>query len=401
MFEDPDYDIAVTHPEFIDAEVNNLALPIEKVDQPLITIFSDAYRKRYENYYLAKKKIINKFYVNGMPLESIWAGEKPSDTPFLTIYRHFDSASVCRGILGEEPRTMWVIDYAQFERIYYTLVAGYDVFGNVSHQTNIRRYMDFLRIEGELNFLEYMPKKKRVAMLKSWYINDDSVDTYKYKNLNIMGNAFAYKTAYPKYEFINDLLKKRILKSTKMHFDTLNFKNPTEAALKMPKALKTMADYITAARASSLAGSGFISHMTDRGANNIFLRIDMPDGTFITKNLVINRWHDNVNALFGEESRLNPKKDTMDILDRSIGSYPNVFVVVKFEDLADFIDVMKNMSGSDSDIRRLKKYFISRSDKDFWKVYDWFQIHFDKEEPIQAGLYDLNRYARTPWQKVK
>ncbi|MEB0229172.1 fatty acid cis/trans isomerase, partial [Pseudomonas sp. 5S1] len=85
---------------------------------------------------------------------------------------HFDSASVQKGILGSQPRTMWVIDYAQLERIYYSLVAGYDVFGNLSHQTNIRRYMDFLRIEGELNFLEYMPKEDRIEMLKSWYIGD-------------------------------------------------------------------------------------------------------------------------------------------------------------------------------------------------------------------------------------
>ncbi len=137
----------------------------------------------------------------------------------------------------------------------------------------------------------------------------------------------------------------------------------------------------------------------DRGANNIFLYIDMPDGTFITKNLVINRWHDNVNALFGEKSRLNPKKGTMDILDRSVGSYPNVFVVVKFKDLADFIDLMKNSKNSANDIRRMKKYFISRSDKDFWKVYDWFQAHFDAAEPVNSGLYDLNRYARSPWEK--
>ena len=334
-----------------------------------------------------------------MPLDSIWSGKKPADAPLLTIYRHFDSASVHKGILGEEPRTMWVIDYAQFERIYYTLVAGYDVFGNVSHQTNIRRYMDFLRMEGELNFLEYMPHEKRLAMLKSWYINDDSVDGYKYKELNTLANAFEYKTAYPKYEFIDELLQKRILKSTGITFDAVNFKNPTAPVPQMPKEFKTMKDYIRAARAASLPGSGFISHMTDRGANNIFLRLDMPDGTYITKNLIINRWHDNVNSLFNEESRLNPKKDTMDILGTSVGSYPNVFVVVKFKDLPDFIDLMKNMNGSDSDIKRLKKYFISRSDKDFWQIYDWFQAYFYKEQPIQAGLYDLNRYARTPWSK--
>jgi hypothetical protein len=193
MFQDPAYDIAVTHPEFIDSQVDNLAMPIEKVDKSLIETFSDDYRKRYTAYFAAKKHLENEIYPDGFAIESIWPGEKASDAPMLTVYRHFDSASVSRGLLGEEPRTMWVIDYAQFERIYYSLVAGYDVFGNVSHQTNIRRYMDFLRIEGEINFMRYMPKKSRFKMLESWYINDSSADDFKYMKLDAVGTKVAYK----------------------------------------------------------------------------------------------------------------------------------------------------------------------------------------------------------------
>ncbi len=28
----------------------------------------------------------------------------------------------------------------------------------------------------------------------------------------------------------------------------------------------------------------------------------------------------------------------------------------------------------------------------FWETYDWFQEYFNKDEPINAALYDLNRY---------
>jgi len=399
MFQDPSYDLAITHPEFIDAQSDNLSLPIERVDAKLTRTFSDLYIDKYKQYFIAKKRFEGFLYPQGFPLKAIWPGRVASDTPMLTIYRHFDSASVHKGILGEEPRTMWVIDYAQFERIYYTLVAGYDVFGNVSHQTNIRRYMDFLRIEGELNFLDYMPKERRLSMLHSWYLNDDDIDDYKYNEINLIGTAIKYKTAYPKYEFVDSLLKKRLLKSTDIHFDSMNFKDPRQKNPTMPKEYKTVEDYMQAARAITLPGSGFISYMTDRGANNIFLRIDMPDGTYVTRNLIINRWHDNVDSLFDEEDRLNPQKDTMDILDKNIGSYPNVFLIVKFKDLKNFLKLMKNTTGSDEDIAEMKKYFVSRSDKRFWKIYDWFQEHLNKEEPVRAGLYDLNRYARRPWSQ--
>ncbi len=48
----------------------------------------------------------------GVGIESIWRGGRASDSPALTVYRHFDSASVHKGVLGNLPRTIWVIDYA-------------------------------------------------------------------------------------------------------------------------------------------------------------------------------------------------------------------------------------------------------------------------------------------------
>ena len=54
-----------------------------------------------------------------------------------------------------------VIDYPLFERIFYLLVAGYDVYGNVGHQLNSRLYMDFMRMEGEFNFLVFLPQRVR------------------------------------------------------------------------------------------------------------------------------------------------------------------------------------------------------------------------------------------------
>lgn len=397
MFKDPDADMAVQYPEFLNSQVNNLSLPILKVDKKLIDTFSDKYREKCETYYMAKKEISNRKYPHGYGMDSIWKGDKADDAPMLTVYRHFNSASVHKGALGAQPRTMWVIDYSQFERIYYTLVAGYDVFGNISHQLNIRRYMDFLRIEGELNFLEYMPKGTREAMLQSWYIGDSLTDKAKYLKLDIVPSKIKYKTKYPKYEFTQMVVKQHLLKSTDIHFDTMNYRKPMAPIPEMPKEFKSVEDFQEAARSITLAGTGFISNMTESGANNIFLRVDLDDGTHIVKNLVINRWHNNVNSIFNGENVLDPKKDTMDILEPSVGSYPNAFVVIKQKDLKNFLYLMKYMSGTSEEYAQLQNYFISRSNPKFWEIFDWFQDYFYKIDPIEAGLYDLNRYAKTPW----
>jgi len=396
MFQNPDYDISVKNPNFLQQQADNLSMPIESSMLSILSTFSDSYRERYKSYFQAKQNLYDKAYPQGLGIDSIWRGDKATDAPLLTIYRHFNSASVQRGVVGELPRTAWVIDYPQFERIYYSLVAGYDVYGNISHQTNIRRYMDFLRMEGEINFLSYLPTKTREPMFKSWYIGDTEVQEESHKLMQ-RGTKVRYKTTHPKDEFIEKVVKSHILKSTKIRFDSVNYFSYNEKPPKMPKSFHTHRDYMQGVRSLTAPGTGFVKHITDYGANLLHLRVIFADGKSRVSTLVVNRWHDNVNSLFGEESRLDSSKDSIDIIKGSIGSYPNLFAVVRHNDLADFFDLIANFDGSDIYLKKIEKYFISRSHPKFWETFDWFQRDFERSQPLEAGLYDLNRYFRKGW----
>ena len=397
MFKDPKYDLSVQHPEFLNAQADNLSMPIESVDHRLVKAFSDDYRELYKAYAKAKVALYMKYRPEGNGYESIWKGGRSEDAPLLSVYRHFDSASVHKGILGALPRTMWVIDYPQFERIYYSLVAGFDVFGNLSHQTNIRRYMDFLRMEGELNFISYMPQAQRLEMFKSWYIGDSDVQEAKHIGAQEQGTKIHFKSAYPKDEFVHHIVEKEILKTTGISFDPLNYIRPNQSAPKAPKSYRSYEDYVAGAQSITRPGTGFIKYVTDHGVNNILVRTIMPDGSSLIDSIVINRWHDNVNSMFSEEDTLHPDKDTLDIIPGSVGSYPNAFVVVNIKEFPEFIDLMLHADGSDKYEKSFKKFFVSRSDPKFWETYDWFQEEFYKRNPKEAGLYDLNRYYKRPW----
>ena len=400
MFQDPKFDLGVNNPSFLREQAYNLSMPIEAgSSENIFRVFSDRYRNRYEMYYKAKiKKLINE-RKEGLSIESIWKGRNASSTPILTVYRHFDSASVHNGVRGELPRTMWVIDYAQFERIYYALVAGFDVFGNVSHQTNIRRYMDFLRAEGELNFILYMPVNKRKDMMSSWYIGDSAYDEiqeseYRAEKIKLAG---VFKTDNPKQEFIETLVDTHFLKEINLRFDDVNYFRSGSKIPSLPKAYSSEADIKEGLRALTAEGTGFIKHVTEHGLNVIHIRVILNDGSNVFGTLVINRWHDNVNSLFGEDDRLNPDKDTLDVLDGNVGSYPNVFTVVKEDELPDFFDMLVNFEETPEYIKKVNYYGISRKDTNFWAHYDWFQKEFNKMEPLEAGLYDLNRYYKKAW----
>ena len=102
-------------------------------------------------------------------LADVWHGDGTNADAVLTVFRHYDNAFVARGALGGMPKTAWVLDYPTFERMYYDLVAGFDVYGNVTHQLATRIYMNLLRIESEGQMLRFLPAGERARVQGEWY----------------------------------------------------------------------------------------------------------------------------------------------------------------------------------------------------------------------------------------
>ncbi len=396
MFLDPNHDLTLSNPQFLTEEAKNLSMPIEQGSSiGIFSTFSDRYRDLYLQYMQDKSKLYA-FEGHNTALDWIWKGEQSKDTPVLTVYRHFDSASVHKGVLGQLPRTMWVIDYPQFERIYYALVAGFDVFGNIAHQANVRRYMDFLRIEGEMNFAALLPKEKRMEILKSWYIGDDAFDDLKNLEMRINTDIVYHGDNY-KQQLIEKVVDEHILKETGIGFDFNYLRKGEKVPDTLPKTYTSDNDYLTALRVVSRPGTAFMKLIDGYNSNLALVRIKHKDGNDTVFSIVINRWHDNVNAMFGEDDRLDPSKDRADFIEGSVGSYPNFFLVVNEEDIPDFFDMLEHYQDTPEYIAKLLNYGVARNDIDFWQQFDWFQEHFYKAQPVQSGMYDLNRYYYRAW----
>jgi hypothetical protein len=393
MFLDPDADLTVKDPGFLTAQADNLRLPNEEGgDAEILKSFSNAYRERYSKFYDAKSKLYEVEQPEGFGIDAIWKGRRPEDSPVLTVYRHFDSASVHKGVLGNLPRTAWVIDYSQFERIYYALVAGFDVFGNLSHQANVRRYMDYLRMEGELNFVAFLPRDERIPMIRSWHIGDGAFEEVSADDsLQTWGTQIPYETDEPKRELFERVVDRHVLESAGIAFDDINYSR-SGSTVEMPVTFNSKEDILNGFRALTAPGTAFIEHNNGYGVNVLYVRFRDFEGEDHFISIVINRWHDNVNSMFGEKNFLDSSKDTMDFIDGGVGSYPNYFLVVDAEDAADFFDMMANFDASPEYVAKIRKFGINRSESDFWNAYDWFQRALDRADPLLAGRYDLNRY---------
>lgn len=396
LFLDPEYDLSVKNPGFLKTYGNLLEMPMEEESDGRLVkaIFSKKYRKKSAAFVEKRRDYYSAHYRYREPgYDAIWRGEKASDSPLLTVFRHFDSASVHKGALGNLPRTLWVMDYPLVERIYYSLVAGFNVYGTAMHQLTTRIYMDVLRQEGETYFLDFMPQEMRQAMMQKWYGGMD-IDSNKinYSPSDLVAGV-TFHTSDPKREFLENIVDSHLLPETHIAFDK-NYLRQGEAYPPLPGKYLTPDDYIQGFKAVSKPGVSFFTKVKDHNANLAFVRIKVnetiEDDVYIS--IVINRWHDDVTTIFGEEDKLRPENDNGIFIKGFVGSYPNYFFEVNLTDLPDFLEMLKSFDGGSHSKTWLTQYGINRADPRFWQVYDLLQERFNAIDPVQAGLFDLNRY---------
>lgn len=393
LFLDPEYDLSVQHPGFLHDRLQLTTIPIEQGS--FFSLFRAWkiwwYKQLAYRYVKSRQDYYDGFYgQKGLDQRAIWAGNSDADSPVLTVFRHFNSGSVHRGFLGELPRTLWVMDYPLLERIYYALVAGFDVYGSIGHQLSVRLYTDNLRQEGETYFLDFLPQQSRRLLMQQWYGDTDLAKIHYTPSKLPATKRFA--TDDHKREFVEELESDRFRQRAGLTFDD-NYLRAGEKRPELPKAYRNEAEYIQGFSAVSGTGARFFSFINDYGANLAYVRIRVSPTRDEVVSIVVHRWHDDVLTRREEDEKLDPARDEADFFHGYIGSYPNYFFDVELRHLPDFLDMLQNYDGSNRlMVQKLLKYGVNRADTDFWEHYDWFQQDFLKSDPHHAGLFDLNRY---------
>ena len=305
-----------------------------------------------------------------LDMNLIWDGDGGrNDNAALTIFRHLDSATVVKGFVGQQPKTMWVIDYSLLERIHYLLVAGFDVYGAVGHQLESRLYMDFLRMEGEQGFLLFLPEDERVKVRNHWYRGARRhVRDYVMPAKN---DKYERPTSI---EYTTDDPKRELMERLRAHI-------PAARAERYAVTDPHLASLMNGPdRAYSyLPEAAFVQVLPRRGAPRYFT-------------LVHNRAFSNIAQLFNEEDRHLPEEDTLTVTRGFVGAYPNMFFQVTEGELPAFVAMLRDLS-SDADYTALVERFgVRRTAPWFWKLSDDIHTAYLAAEPVEAGLFDLNRY---------
>ena len=306
-------------------------------------------------------------------LDGLWYGNGENQNAALTVFRHFDNATVEKGLLGQSPKTSWVIDYSLLERIHYLLVAGYDVYGNLGHQLDTRLYMDFLRMEGEANFLLLLPEVARIKERDHWYRGaKEELKAY-------VSSPLFEKSSEPDIDYLTDDPKQELFAKLRDRFaDVLPTKHD----------MASVQD--TTIRAELERLNKLVGKPATILPENAMLQVKTRSGDeFFT--LLRNTAYASMSAVFDEKKNRLPAEDTLTVLPGFIGAYPNAYFVIDEHRLNDFVEKVSNLETESDYAHVVDLYGIRRTNRDFWAHSDDFLAGYRKLSPVTFGILDYNR----------
>jgi hypothetical protein len=387
--------LSITKPTYLAKVQRYLALTPES--ERLVAMAPHWERRKHErdDYIRLRGKAYRDFQPAGPSLHDIWDGDGTNANVALTVFRNFDNAMVTKGLVGAVPKTLWVMDYPILERTYYELVVNFDVFGTTASQVETRLYFDLIRSGGENNFLHFMPPDVRTTMRDSWY--QGSRAQHKLRNDYVIVNEdmpvqIRYRTQDPKAEFVS-LVSER-LKSLAGPPDVLNRcsrplcyrADATGAERQVEIGLQTLTS-----KPVTDNGMLFISFMPDVS----FVRVSSGDSDAdLAYTLVRNKAHTNVAFLLDEEKRREQNKDTLTAYHGLLGSYPNFMFNVPQDKFESFVAELHAVRTREQFIEVVDTYGLPRTHPEIWTNFQWFVDYMRRVNPVEAGVYDLNRYKK-------
>ncbi|EHH0681531.1 fatty acid cis/trans isomerase [Vibrio vulnificus] len=378
FFLDPDKADIPEVNEFYRSQADNLKLPGELESNTLPVTNWVKYSTQQARYLEAKSEFINHWFKNGTHLNTdiIWDGNGTNPNAALTVFRHFDSASVVQGLVGEKPKTAWVLDYALLERIHYLLVAGFDVYGNFGHQLITRMFMDFLRLEGESNFIALLPADMRHQEQSSWYQQQNrQLSDFLQRNVAPFSQptSVVYKTDDPKSELF-DILRRQVSPILNARYEIVD----TGMSVKNEALLKSL-NLVKGEKLLPIPQITMLMVKADTGKEQLYT-------------LLHNNAHLNISSLFNEEKNRDPANDSLTIVRGVVGSYPAAFFSLNENQVAEFVQIITAMESEQDYVKLLDKFAIRRSSTNFWSFSDKIHTWYRNDQPIEFGLLDYNRF---------
>jgi len=384
LFQEPAHDLYVFDGKYRAAATPLLAMPGQNDDVGSVLSLWRSYRDKRNEYEDLRRDAYAELPPPGWA--TLWAG---NDNALLTVFRHFDSASVNKGLIGEVPQTLWLFDFPLLERTYYQLAVNFDVYGNISHQVQTRLYFDLIRNGAEVNFLRLMPADKRDDLLSDWYQKGGKLKMWlDYQRIDDdTASGMKLDEKDPKRDFALKIVERAGTLNAAP--DPINRCSGAYCSLsRNDSSFAPVEQSLSRLVSRPAAGLKVIDFLPE----NTVLRVEDAAGKRMIYSMLRNRAHSNVAFLLGESHRYQPGLDTLTIYPGVLGSYPNFIFNVPASDVTVFVDAMQQARHQVEFEKIIERWGVRRSHPLFWTYFHDLNRYIQETTPLEAGVLDMNRY---------
>jgi hypothetical protein len=95
-----------------------------------------------------------------------------------------------------------------------------------------------------------------------------------------------------------------------------------------------------------------------------------------------------------EEKRREPDQDTLTVYRGLLGSYPNFMFNVPLDRIGEFTAALHTVHSREQFMAVVSSYGLSRTHPQIWTHFHWFVDYLRRTRPVEAGIYDMNRYKK-------
>jgi len=229
-------------------------------------------------------------------------------------------------------------------------------------------------MEGEFNFLSFLPIEQRVAVRDHWYRGaSDEVREHVYGRLARFDveTGIRFGSGDSRREFFG-LLEQRLAPVADRHHD-----------------LSGIGDAALQADLEALAGlrGAALSWLPEV----VILRIDDGARAPLYVTLLRNTGHGNVSSLLREGRELLPDENTLTVARGFVGAYPNAIYRARRGQIGELARAIEGLASEDDYRALADRFAVRRSDVAFWQYSDELQMTHLRLAPLTAGLLDYNR----------
>jgi hypothetical protein len=250
------------------------------------------------------------------------------------------------------------------------------------------------RVDAELNFLRFLPRKVRRPMFSSWYMGPLSKERMAQEGVkpdDTIPTDIKYSTDDPKREFYDKVLA--YMGPRVNAIDPINRPKPGDDADRITKALISI---VAASREQEPTWRKFKTFLPEA----VFLRIDRSGQEPGIYTMTHNRDYATKAFITMSLEEDIPGNATVSILEGAYASYPNFMFRISEDEIEQFAASLIDADTQKEFTAIVERWGIRRSSPDFWPVLNSVTAYVKRTNPSgapqraggRAGTFDINRY---------